>query len=162
MSYPTEDSERKNCRREGALRKREVFLLLFVSILVVLPIYNVFNILLGLSSSIFQIFFFAIVVAIIKRSGISLKKFGLNTAKWKRAIGESLFASIFLMVPILLFKMRTGGPLFNWSLFNWSVPAYIIIAMFQEFLMRGVSLTAIEHVFSGRHHAIVAIVMVQS
>jgi len=157
MSLLAEDIERRGFGHKKTLRKREVFLLLFISILVTLPIYNIFYALLGYSPLIIQIFFFVVVVAIIRRSGISLQKFGLNTANWKRSLYESLFASILLMIPLL--KMRMNGPLFNWSLLNWSVPAYIIIAMFQEFLMRGVSLTAVEHVFPGRHHVIMAIVI---
>jgi len=158
---------------KNTFRKREAFSFLLVSIFITVPLYDA---LLLFCSSSYQLFCHIVVatqitlavgvILFMVKKNIPFSTFGLTTNGWRKAIIESLLASVPLIVLILLSKKffvpdaeTYNKSFFNPSLLNWSVAGYIVIAMIQEFFVRGISMTVIENVLYGKYRSFLAILI---
>ena len=121
----------------------------------------------------------------VKHSGYPLQMYGVTTRHWKRAIKESLYYTLPLLIAIVLYKWLllkfavsfSGRHLFDLQanlveshvitaaspvpvyMKIFPIILYIIFVPVQEFLVRGILQSSFQKMLVGRHHIFWAIIV---
>lgn len=110
----------------------------------------------------------------IKGIGLKLRSFGLNFKNWKKAIGESLLATVIFLGFITLVKwllISYYPPMLNSSLFDMRfldhnlnfaliiLTTYAVFAILQEFIFRGAIQGTLQQVLVGKRVHLTAIIL---
>jgi membrane protease YdiL (CAAX protease family) len=122
----------------------------------------------ALGNPIIEIAALLLIMRMITKSGLSRQSFGLTCHNWKQSIGESLAVSTIIIGVLMAVKYAVTvyhpdvfkeHRLVEWSYFNFSYIAYLVVAPLQEFLTRGTVQSTLQRLFVGRHNNLLAILV---